>query len=84
MKRSQNFFLFEQLPDARDWSNAECVLLLRCVLTGKAQEVFTALSLEQAGSYNLVKNAVFKAYELVPEEILSVFLVGEERQTDTL
>ncbi len=42
--------------------------ILQCVFTGKAQEVYSALSLEQSGEYGLcVKSAVLHAYELVPE-----------------
>lgn len=39
-------------------------LLLQCVFTGKAQEVYSALSLEQSGEYDVV---LLHAYELVPE-----------------
>uniref|UniRef100_A0A674MJC2 SCAN box domain-containing protein n=1 Tax=Takifugu rubripes TaxID=31033 RepID=A0A674MJC2_TAKRU len=42
-------------------------LLLQCVLTGKAQEAFSALSMADSENYNSVKIAVLKAYELVPE-----------------
>ncbi|CAN9508185.1 unnamed protein product [Ophioblennius macclurei] len=61
------FVLFERLAEARDWSDAERTLLLQCVLTGKAQEAFSALSATDSGSYQLVKAAVLKAFELVPE-----------------
>ncbi len=37
------------------------------MFTGKAQEVYSALSLEQSGEYDVVKSAVLHAYELVPE-----------------
>ena len=59
--------LFERLAEARNWSDAERTLLLQCVLTGKAQEVFSALSVTDGASYQLVKAAVLKAFELVPE-----------------
>ncbi|XP_039531236.1 uncharacterized protein LOC120481582 [Pimephales promelas] len=42
-------------------------MLLQCVLTGRAQEVFSALSLSDCSDYDIVKAAVLKAYELVPE-----------------
>lgn len=52
------FVLFEPLAEARNWSDAECTLLLQCVLLGKAQEAFSALSATDSGSYQLVKAAV--------------------------
>ena len=38
------FVLFERLAEARNWSDAERTLLLQCVLTGKAQEALSALT----------------------------------------
>ena len=37
------------------------------VLVGKAQEIYGSLSVEQSSNYELVKEAILKAYELVPE-----------------
>ena len=34
---------------------------------GEAREVYSAMSVEQSGQYDYVKQAVLKAYELVPE-----------------
>ncbi|XP_057211844.1 uncharacterized protein LOC130567622 [Triplophysa rosa] len=42
-------------------------LLLQCSLTGKAQEVCSALPIEDSLDYETVKTAVLRAYELVPE-----------------
>ncbi len=42
-------------------------LLLQCSLTGKAQEVCSALPIEGSLDYETVKSAVLRAYELVPE-----------------
>ena len=41
--------------------------MLQCVLTGKAQEVYAALSHEISLDYEQVKTAILRAYELVPE-----------------
>lgn len=38
-----------------------------CVLTGKAQQAFSALSSTDCGTYSVVKITVLKAYELVSE-----------------
>ena len=43
------------------------MLLLQSVVVGKAREVYSAMSLEHSSQYDLVKTAVLKAYELVPE-----------------
>lgn len=44
-----------------------CGLLLQCNLTGKAQQVCSALPVEKCLDYNVVKAAILRAYELVPE-----------------
>ena len=60
--------MFERLADAQNWPDSERILLLQCVFTGKAQKAYAALSAEQCTGYKMVKEAVLKAYELVPEE----------------
>lgn len=61
------FLLFERLAQNRKWSNLEQTLLLQCVLTGRAQEAFSALTAADSENYLKVKLAVLKVYELVPE-----------------
>jgi len=76
------FILFERLADARNWSDAERTLLLQCVLTGKAQEAFSAMSVIDSGSYHLVKAAVLRIDELVPEAYRQCFRsLKKETQT---
>ena len=41
--------------------------MLQSVLSGKAAEVYLALSTEQSSDYDFVKREILKAYELVPE-----------------
>lgn len=41
--------------------------MLQCKLTGKAQEVCAALSVEDSINYEVVKGAILHVYELVPE-----------------
>ncbi len=36
---------------ARKWPDADCALKFQCVLSGKAQEAYSALSLEHSSSY---------------------------------
>uniref|UniRef100_A0A4W6FVS0 Gypsy retrotransposon integrase-like protein 1 n=1 Tax=Lates calcarifer TaxID=8187 RepID=A0A4W6FVS0_LATCA len=78
--------LSQQIPrvaESRDWSDAERTLLLQCVLTGKAQEAYSALSVAESKVYVSVKTAVLKAYELVPEAYRQKFRSWEKsgRQT---
>ena len=61
------FTLFERIAEARNWSDSDRVLLLQCVLTGRAQEAYSAICGENYLNYARVKSAVLKSYELVPE-----------------
>lgn len=61
------FSLFERVADVRGWLDSERTLLLQCVLTIKAQAAYCALSAADSLCYVKVKNALMKAYELVPE-----------------
>ncbi len=49
------------------WPKEVWPLLLQCRLIGKAQEVCSALSINDSLDYEKVKSAVLRAYELVPE-----------------
>lgn len=77
------FPLFERVAGIRGWSDSERVLLLQCVFTGRAQEVFSSLSTQDAETYEFVKSAVLKAFELVPEAYRQRFRGWQksERQT---
>lgn len=77
------FVLFERIADAKDWPDADRALLLQSVLTGRAQEAYSALSTVDCQDYAKVKAAVLKAYELVPEAYRQRFRnwVKNERQT---
>jgi len=61
------FSHFERVATSLKWPKEVWTLLLQCVLTGKAQEVYLALSLEQSAVYDTVKTSILHAYELVPE-----------------
>ena len=61
------FAHFEKVADSLNWSKESWVLLLQSVLVGKAQEIYGSLSVEQSSNYEHVKEAILKAYELVPE-----------------
>merc|ERR1712208_24059 len=59
--------MFERVANVRKWPDSVRTLLLQCVLTGRAQEVYAAMSVADSQNYARVKTAVLKAFELVPE-----------------
>ena len=61
------FAHFEKVADNLNWPKESWVLLLQSVLVGKAQEIYGSLSVEQSSNYEHVKEAILKAYGLVPE-----------------
>lgn len=61
------FVAFERIASKLKWPKEMWALLLQCSLTGKAQEVCSALPIESSLDYEAVKTAVLRAYELVPE-----------------
>ena len=61
------FEMFEKIALPRQWPKEEWVTLIQGSLTGKAQAAYVALDLSQLGDYDLVRQMVLKAYELVPE-----------------
>lgn len=58
---------FERVATSLGWPKNVWTLLLQCVLTGKAQEVYSALTPEEGLDFDIVKSAILRAYELVPE-----------------
>ena len=83
-KDPETFFsLFERVADARGWPGADRTVMLQCVLTGKAQEAYSALSVTDSVNYKSVKEAVLKVYEMVPEAYRQRFREGrkEDKQS---
>ena len=58
---------FEKIALSLKWPKEVWTLLLQSVLFGKARDTYSALSVEQSSDYDVVKEAILKAYELVPE-----------------
>lgn len=77
------FTLFERVATARGWPDAEKILLLQCVLTGKAQEAYSAVCAQENLTYDGVKSAVLKAYQLTAEAYRQRFRrwVKQDKQT---
>lgn len=59
------FGAFERLALALQWPSDVWSLLLQCKIHGKAQEAVAALSLEESLSYDAIKAAILRTYELV-------------------
>ena len=67
-KDIENYFLhFEKVAEKCKWPHEVWTLLLQSVLSGKAQRAYVALSCEESSDYDEVKQAILRAYELVPE-----------------
>lgn len=74
-----SFSLFERVAEAGKWSDSERILLLQCVLCGRAQEAYASLGSDSL-TYKSVKDcAVLKAYELVPEAYRQRFRTPEKK-----
>ena len=58
---------FEKVAENLKWPKPTWTTLLQSVLVGKAAEVYSAMSLTDSSDYEHVKQAILKAYELVPE-----------------
>ncbi|KAI4809981.1 hypothetical protein KUCAC02_018831 [Chaenocephalus aceratus] len=60
------FSMFENIATTLKWPNDQWTLLLQSALTGKAQHVYASLC-PNTQDYAVVKAAILRAYELVPE-----------------
>lgn len=58
---------FEKVAANQNWPKEIWAVLLQSVLRGKAQQVYSALTMEESRNYEEVKRAVLRSYELVPE-----------------
>ena len=58
-------------------------MLLQSVVTGKAREIYTQLSVQQASNYDFVKQLILKGYELVSEAYRQRFHNCEKESKQT-
>ena len=61
------FLHFEKVAESLKCPKEHWAMLLQSVLLGKAREIYTQLTVEQASRYDTVKELILKGYELVPE-----------------
>lgn len=47
---------FERVAEVRKWPDTTCTLMSQCALTGRARELYSALSLTDSQSYELVES----------------------------
>ena len=67
-KDVDKFFMhFEKVAKGMNWPEESWTVLLQSVFIGKARDTYSALPVESCNDYAVVKNAILKAYELVPE-----------------
>ena len=64
---SKFFESFEKVASQLKWPKDYWAIMLQAVLTSKAQVAYSSMSAEESASYDKVKQAILKAYELVPE-----------------
>lgn len=77
------FSHFERVATTLNWPKDVWPLPLQCALTGKAREVFSALAIEQARQYDVVKTTILRAYELVPEAYRQKFRNARKPEQQT-
>ena len=61
------FMHFEKVATSLKWPEDVWTVLLQSVFVGKAREIYSALPVKHSARYHVVKDAVLKAYEQVPE-----------------
>ncbi|KAJ8050189.1 hypothetical protein HOLleu_03291 [Holothuria leucospilota] len=74
---------FEKLGEQLKWPRDKWSILIQSNFTGKAQEVYSALSIEDSMDYDKVKKAILQAYELVPEAYRQKFRKYRKANTQT-
>ena len=69
----QYFDSFEKMAKQVQWPEDKWAIILQSVLTGRAQDVYTAMSVEDSENYYHVKDRILNAYEQVPESYRQKF-----------
>ena len=72
---------FERVATVLKWPREVWTMTLQSVFTGKAQEAYSSLSLEDALDYDKVKQAVLRIYSLVPEAYRQKFRNHQKLET---
>uniref|UniRef100_UPI00358FFF31 uncharacterized protein n=1 Tax=Myxine glutinosa TaxID=7769 RepID=UPI00358FFF31 len=74
---------FEKVARQLNWPEEAWTILVQSVLVGKAQEIYSALPMDQCADYEVLKKHILKAYELVPEAYRQKFRNARKRESET-
>ena len=77
------FQCFENVAEGCEWPKDSWSLLMFGVLKGKAQDAYSSLSRDDCKNYDMVKEAILKAYELVPEAYRQKFRHCRKKENET-
>ena len=77
------FLHFKKVVCSLKWPRYSWTLLLQSTLVEEAREDYSALSIEESCQYEVVKAAVLKAYELVPEAYRKKFCSTTKQENQT-
>ena len=73
-----SFFLqFEKIAVQRNWPRDQWSTLVQTSFTGKARDVYAAMSLNDSQNYDLVKRVVLKSYEWVSERYREIQMLAK-------
>ena len=73
---------FERFATVMKWKKSEWATILSCLLTGKSLEVYTRLSDNDATSYDKIKAALRKRYNLTEEGYRLKFRKSEPEESE--
>lgn len=80
---SDFFARFEKVALGAKWPRDKWSTLVRIVLKGKALRAYDVLTVEEAGDYEILKQAVLRTYELRPEAYRQRFRACRKRPHET-
>ena len=74
---------FERVATNFAWPKDQWASLLQCVLTGKAQEIYSSLPVANSVIYADVKDAILRGYQLTPEAYRQTFRKLRKKADET-
>ncbi|XP_041461733.1 uncharacterized protein LOC121413037 [Lytechinus variegatus] len=74
---------FERYADTQNWPRADWAINLSALLTGKALDVHSRLTSDEAKDYKTLKTALLKAFQLTSEGFRSKFYTGKPVNGET-
>ena len=78
-KIDEYFAHFKKTALNSEWPKQYWSPLLQTVLCGKAQKVFTTLSIEDWTDYDTLRIAILRGYELVPEAYKDLEMISKRK-----